>query len=47
MAFNDYRDIIRQMEREMQQLSDEAFRGFFAMPTGGGGTLLAAAGRHP
>lgn len=37
MAFNDYRDIIRQMEREMQQLSDEAFRGFFAMPTGGGG----------
>ena len=35
MAFNDYRDIIRQMEREMQQLSDEAFRGFFALPTGG------------
>ena len=37
MAFNDYRDIIRQMEREMQQLSDEAFRGFFALPTGGAG----------
>ena len=35
MAFNDYRDIIRQMEREMQQLSDEAFRGFFALPSGG------------
>ena len=29
MAFNDYRDLIRQMEREMQQFSDEAFRGFF------------------
>ncbi len=37
MAFNDYRDIIRQMEREMQQLSDEAFRGFFAIPAGGAG----------
>ena len=37
MAFNDYRDLIRQMEREMQQLSDEAFRGFFALPTGGAG----------
>ncbi len=37
MAFNDYRDIIRQMEREMQQLSDEAFRGFFAVPGGGAG----------
>ena len=37
MAFNDYRDLIRQMEREMQQLSDEAFRGFFAMPVGGAG----------
>lgn len=37
MAFNDYRDIIRQMEREMQQLSDEAFRGFFALPAGGAG----------
>ncbi len=34
MAFNDYRDLIRQMERE---LSDEAFRGFFAMTSGGGG----------
>ena len=37
MAFNDYRDIIRQMEREMQQLSDEGFRGFFALPTGTAG----------
>ena len=35
MAFKDYRDIIRQMEREMQQISDEAFRGFFALPIGG------------
>jgi HSP20 family protein len=25
------------MEREMQQLSDEAFRGFFDVPTGGAG----------
>ncbi|MDQ2687911.1 MAG: Hsp20/alpha crystallin family protein [Armatimonadota bacterium] len=37
MAFKDYRDIIRQMEREMQQLSDEAFRGFFDVPGGGAG----------
>lgn len=37
MAFKDYRDLIRQMERDMQQLSDEAFRGFFAMPVGGAG----------
>ena len=37
MTFKDYRDIIRQMEREMQQLSDEAFRGFFAIPAGGAG----------
>jgi HSP20 family protein len=37
MAFKDYRDIIRQMEREMQQLSDEAFRGFFDVPVGGAG----------
>lgn len=37
MAFKDYRDLIRQMEREMQQLSDEAFRGFFAVPVGGAG----------
>jgi HSP20 family protein len=36
MAFKDYRDIIRQMEREMQQLSDEAFRGFFDVPLGAG-----------
>ena len=35
MAFNDYRDIIRQMEREMQQITDEAFRGFFSLPVGG------------
>ena len=37
MAFKDYRDLIRQMEREMQQLSDEAFRGLFAVPLGGAG----------
>jgi len=37
MAFKDYRDLIRQMEQEMQQLSDEAFRGFFALPVGGAG----------
>lgn len=37
MAFKDYRDIIRQMEREMQQLQDEAFRGFFDFPVGGAG----------
>jgi HSP20 family protein len=37
MDFKDYRDIIRQMEREMQQISDEAFRGFFAIPVGGAG----------
>lgn len=37
MAFKDYRDIIRQMEAEMQQLSDEAFRGFFDIPLGGPG----------
>lgn len=37
MAFKDYRDLIRQMEREMQQLSDEAFRGFFTLPVGGAG----------
>ena len=37
MAYNDYRDIIRQMEREMQQVSDEMFRGFFAIPAGGAG----------
>jgi HSP20 family protein len=36
MAFKDYRDIIRQMESEMQQLSDEAFRGFFDIPVGAG-----------
>lgn len=35
MAFKDYRDIIRQMEREMEQITDEAFRGFFAVPLGG------------
>ncbi len=35
MAFKDYRDIIRQMEQEMQMLSDEAFRGFFDVPFGG------------
>ena len=33
MTFRDYRDIVRQMEREMQQMSDEAFRGFFGIAT--------------
>jgi len=37
VAFKDYRDIIRQMEREMQMLTDEAFRGLFAVPVGGSG----------
>ena len=37
MAFKDYRDLIRHMEREMQQLSDDAFRNLFAVPMGGGG----------
>ncbi len=37
MAYKDYRDIIRQMEQEMQQLTDEAFRGFFDVPVGGTG----------
>jgi HSP20 family protein len=36
MAYKDYRDIFRQMEKEMQLLSDEVFRGFFDMPPGGG-----------
>jgi HSP20 family protein len=29
MSSNEYKDIFRQMEREMQQLTDEVFRGFF------------------
>ncbi len=33
MTFKDYRDIVRQMEREMQQMSDDAFRGFFGIAT--------------
>ena len=37
MAYKHYQDIIRQMEREMQQLSDEAFRGFFGISVGGAG----------
>ena len=37
MAFKDYRELIRQMEAEMQQLSDEAFHGFFHIPHGGPG----------
>ena len=35
MAFKDYRDLIRQMDLEMQQITDEAFRGFFTLPVGG------------
>lgn len=37
MAFKDYRDIIKQMEREMQQLQDEALRGFFDVSMGSAG----------
>lgn len=36
MSFKDYRDIMRQMEREMAQLSDDVFRGFFDIPVTGG-----------
>jgi HSP20 family protein len=32
MEFKDYKDIIRQMERDMLQISDEVFRGFFDSP---------------
>jgi len=35
MTSKDYRDIMRQMEREMQQLSDDVFRGFFDLPVAG------------
>ena len=34
MSYKDYRDVFRHMEREMQQFSDEVFRGFFDL--GGG-----------
>ena len=34
MSYKDYRDVFRLMDREMQQLSDEVFRGFFD-PLGG------------
>ena len=36
MTFKDYRDIMHQMERDMQQLSDEVFRGFFDLPVSSG-----------
>lgn len=36
MTFKDYRDIVRQMERDMQLLSDDMFRGFFDLPVSGG-----------
>jgi HSP20 family protein len=32
MNNNNYKSIFRQMEREMQQLTDEVFRGFFETP---------------
>jgi HSP20 family protein len=35
MTFKDYRDMIHQMEREMQTLSDEMLRGFFDHHMGG------------
>ncbi|HEY3328908.1 MAG TPA: Hsp20/alpha crystallin family protein [Capsulimonadaceae bacterium] len=36
MTFKDYRDIVRQMERDMQMISDDLFRGFFDLPVSGG-----------
>jgi len=32
MEFKDYKEIIKQMERDMLQISDEVFRGFFDSP---------------
>jgi HSP20 family protein len=32
MDFTDHRDLIKQMERDMLQISDEIFRGFFDSP---------------
>lgn len=36
MINNDYKDIFRRMEREMEQFTDEVFRGFFEGPTRSG-----------
>jgi HSP20 family protein len=36
MTFKDYRDVIHQMEREMQQLTEEMFRGYIDLPVSGG-----------
>ena len=34
MAFRDYRDILRQMETDMQRFAEEAFFGFWDQPSG-------------
>ena len=34
MAFRDYRDLLRQMENDMQRFSEEAFLGFLDPPSG-------------
>jgi HSP20 family protein len=36
MTFKDYRDIIRQVERDMQQMTDDVFRGHFDLRVTGG-----------
>ncbi len=46
MTFKDYRDIIRQMERDMQLLSDDMFRGFFDVPVSGGRFWVPAVDIH-
>lgn len=34
MAFRDYRDLLRQMENDMQRFAEDAFLGFFDSPSG-------------
>src|SRR5688500_5846647 len=34
MAFRDYRDLLRQMETDMNRFAEEAFLGFFDQPSG-------------
>lgn len=34
MAFRDYRDLLRQMEHDMQRFAEEAFFGFYDQPGG-------------
>ena len=33
MAFRDYRDLLRQMENDMQRFAEDAFLGFFDPPS--------------